>query len=85
MTRPVLPRSDDGWREEVRRLARIQYAAKLERRRSVEWAAFVALLSRALAAAIDPNSPEDEARILAAHRYLHDAMLIRPRGDPRSP
>lgn len=84
MTRPVLRRSDDGWREEVRRLARIQHAAKLERGRTVEWAALVALLARALAAAVDPDAREDEARLIAAHRYLRDALLIRPESGPYS-
>ena len=46
MNRPVSRRNEAAWREEVRRLARIQEGAKLERERPVEWAAFVALLAR---------------------------------------
>ena len=84
MNRPVSRRSEAAWREEVRRLARIQEGAKLERERPVEWAAFVALLARGLASAIDPDAPGDEARIEAALRYVREAALFRPRPEPEA-
>ena len=78
MNRPVSRRNEAAWREEVRRLARIQEGAKLERERPVEWAAFVALLARGLASAIDPDAPGDGARMEAALRYVREAALFRP-------
>lgn len=76
MTRPVLPRNDAAWREEQRRVLRILQAARVDKSRSAAWSRFVAVLSRALAAAIDPDLPSDEERYSAARRQLHEALAL---------